>query len=130
MAEGYPPNFSPAEFHCKCDNEDCDGLPPSPEATRHLAWTLQQIRNAIGVPLKINSAYRCPMHNAAVGGASNSKHLNGTAADLKPLGSSPEELHEVIESLVDSKQISSGGLGLYNTFVHYDIRPGKARWNG
>ncbi len=130
MSADYPPNFKPSEFYCKCDLASCDGLPPSPAATRHLAWSLQVIRNAIGVPLKINSAYRCPGHNEAVGGAPNSQHLKGTAADLKPLGCSPDELHEVIESLVDGKQIPSGGLGLYNSFVHYDIRPGKARWNG
>ena len=84
----------------------------------------------MGVPLKINSAYRCKEHNANVGGARNSQHLNGIAADLKPMGCSPAELHEKIEELVARKHIPPGGLGLYNTFVHYDIRPGKARWNG
>tara|TARA_Y100000592_G_scaffold101000_1_gene184419 strand:+ start:4965 stop:5351 length:387 start_codon:yes stop_codon:yes gene_type:complete len=128
MSAGYPPNFKPNEFYCKCGK--CLGAPPNAYATRHLAWALQKIRNAAGVPLKINSAYRCQEHNESVGGAKNSQHLSGIAADLKPLGCSTEELHEVIESLVDSKHIPPGGLGLYNTFVHYDIRPGKARWNG
>lgn len=65
MNAGYPPNFKPNEFYCKCGK--CLGAPPNAYATRHLAWALQKIRNAAGVPLKINSAYRCQEHNESVG---------------------------------------------------------------
>ena len=127
MSDGYPRNFRPDEFRCNCA-ENC--TPPDPSATRHLAWVLQQIRDLVNVPLSINSAYRCPAHNKKVGGASKSKHLLGIAADLQPHGLGTEELHEAIEDLVKSKRIPEGGLGLYYSFVHYDIRPDKARWNG
>ena len=43
---------------------------------------LQPLRNEFG-PLVINSAYRAKAVNAAVGGASNSRHLSGCAADIK-----------------------------------------------
>jgi uncharacterized protein YcbK (DUF882 family) len=82
----------------------------------------------VNVPISINSAYRCPDHNLKVGGGSRSQHLLGNAADLKPKGLSPDELHEAIEDLVKAKRIPEGGLGLYDSFVHYDIRPHKARW--
>jgi len=128
MMDGYPKNFRPKEFYCKCG--ECLGAPPDPAATRHLAWVLQQIRDLVNVPIKITSGYRCEAHNQRVGGASKSKHKLGIAADLQPKGLSTDELHDAIEDLVKSTRIPAGGLGLYNSFVHYDIRSGKARWNG
>lgn len=38
--------------------------------------------DAIVGPLKVNSAYRSPTHNARVGGTSKSKHLEGKAFDI------------------------------------------------
>lgn len=43
---------------------------------------LQPLRDAMQEPIKIGSGYRCPRLNAAVGGVSNSQHMNGEAADL------------------------------------------------
>lgn len=43
---------------------------------------LQPLRSAWGAPLKINSGYRCPELNAAVGGAATSQHVKGEAADI------------------------------------------------
>ena len=43
---------------------------------------LQPLRNAMNEPIKIGSGYRCPQLNKAVGGVSNSQHINGEAADL------------------------------------------------
>lgn len=44
---------------------------------------LQPLRDYIGEPLTINSGYRCPALNRAVGGVSNSQHMTGEAADIK-----------------------------------------------
>ena len=126
--DGYPRNFRPKEFYCKCGK--CLGAPPNPAVTRHLAWVLQQVRDLVNVPIKITSAYRCPAHNKKVGGSPQSKHKLGAAADLQAKGITPRKLHAAIEDLVKSKRIPEGGLGLYDTFVHYDIRTSKARWNG
>lgn len=43
---------------------------------------LQPCRDAIGVPMKVNSAYRSPLVNQAVGGVGLSQHLFGEAADI------------------------------------------------
>ena len=43
---------------------------------------LQPLRDAMGEAIKIGSGYRCPQLNKAVGGVSNSQHVNGEAADL------------------------------------------------
>jgi len=127
MTDGYPPNFSPGEFNCKC-GEHCDGPSPHTAKTRHLAWTLQQIRNEIGFPVRINSAYRCKQHNANVGGASKSKHLEGIAADLDVVGVPPKQVADVVAKLMETGAIPNGGLGRYNTFTHIDIREAPARW--
>jgi zinc D-Ala-D-Ala carboxypeptidase len=46
-------------------------------------WRLEALRHALGDnPLIVTSGFRSRACNSAVGGASNSQHLYGTAADL------------------------------------------------
>ena len=47
-----------------------------------LADYLDGIREKLGKPILINSGYRSPMLNKAVGGVANSQHLKGLAADV------------------------------------------------
>lgn len=124
---GYPPNFSASEFYCKC-GEYCDGPSPHPNRTRHLAWTLQRIRDEIGFPIRVNSAYRCPTHNKNIGGATHSKHLDGIAADIDVMGISSKQVADKVEDLMAQGSIPNGGLGRYKTFTHVDIRNNPARW--
>jgi uncharacterized protein YcbK (DUF882 family) len=129
MSHGYPPNFSPEEFYCKCGRY-CDGPSAYPDRTRHLAWVLQQVRDEIAAPIKINSGYRCKKYNEEIGGAEHSYHVRGMAADLHCAAVSPEELADTIEEMMEHGQIPNGGLGRYNTFTHIDIRHKKGRWSG
>jgi uncharacterized protein YcbK (DUF882 family) len=128
MSSNYPQNFSPEELQCKSG-----GSCPYPDRLRHLAWTLQTIRDAFGQPIRVNSAYRTPEHNKAVGGARNSQHVKARAADLVPSSGDLSDLRrlvEVIEALIAGGKIPNGGVGTYSTFVHYDIRVnGPARWD-
>ncbi len=96
---GFPPNFSPSEFRCKCAGKHCDGNSLQPDRVRHLAWTLQAIRNEIGFPIRINSAYRCPGHNRDVGGAPQSLHLQSYAADLDVMGVEPRRAESMSDLL-------------------------------
>ena len=123
MVPGWPPNFSPNEFRCKC----C-GTIGNEHTARHLAWSLQSIRNIVG-PLKINSAYRCPKHNAKVGGGKKSQHLESSAADLVARDANPLQLQDTILGMMEHNSIPNGGLGRYDTFTHYDIRLTPARWD-
>ena len=119
-------NFNLSEFQSK----DGSPMPSNVLANvRELANALQTIRASIGVPLNINSAYRSPEHNKRVGGSPNSQHLLGKAADLSNLKLPPAQLAEVIEELISRGYIPEGGIGIYNTLVHYDIRGNKARWD-
>lgn len=118
-------NFWLSEFESK------DGAIMPPDVLNNiieLAENLQLIRNHFNAPITINSAYRSPAHNKAVGGAKNSQHLYGRAADIVVQGVAPDVVADTIENLINEGVISQGGLGRYNTFTHYDIRGYKARW--
>lgn len=73
-------NFSLNEFRCKC----CKELPADAWMyEEHLVNNvLDPVRDAFGKPIKVNSGYRCEKHNKEVGGAKNSQHLLGQAADI------------------------------------------------
>jgi len=47
-----------------------------------LAMGLEKVRALLGAPMRIDSGYRCPALNKAVGGVANSAHLDGFAADF------------------------------------------------
>ncbi len=120
-------NFKIKEFECK---GGCDMPLEVYENIIKLASQLQFLRDYTGRPITINSAYRCPEHNAKVGGSKTSQHLLGKAADITIQSLKPIEVYALIEDLIDMGHMLQGGLGLYDTFVHYDIRKTKARWNG
>ena len=98
------------------------------ENVKLLAVELQKIRDHFNAPITINSGYRSPRHNKAVGGAKNSQHLLGNAADIVVHGQDPSVVSDTIQNLIDEGVLTEGGLGRYNTFTHYDIRGYKARW--
>lgn len=119
-------NFSKSEFESKCGCE-------MPEEVYvnvvKVANQLQYLRAEIGQPIKVNSAYRSPEHNQKVGGVKTSQHLLGKAADIVVKGMPTEILYQHIEDAISNGEMLQGGLGLYDTFVHYDIRGTKARWD-
>lgn len=94
-----------------------------------LAENLQVLRDHFGKPVIINSGYRSQEHNEKIGGAKNSYHVKGMAADIRIEGLSPRMIHGQISMLIDAGKMDQGGLGLYDTFVHYDVRLHYARWN-
>ena len=119
-------NFNKSEFECNCG---CEMPNEVFLQIQKLASQLQCIRDFIRFPIKITSAYRCPSHNKEVGGVSNSQHVLGKASDIQVSDSSPEAIYQVIDTLAEYGHVLQGGLGLYNTFTHYDIRKTRARWN-
>lgn len=117
-------NFRPSEFLCKCDalcrHEDL--------ISRELVAALQKLRGIFGVPFAVNSGTRCVEYNTDVGGSMNSQHLNGLAADIKiPSGMSVFNMLQIAEQEIP--EFANGGIGLYDTFIHFDIRGYKARWD-
>ena len=110
-------NFAVKEFACK-DGSD------SIVIEFELVEILQKIRDHFGKAVTINSAYRNATYNKKVGGASNSQHVFGRAADIVVSGVSPEKVAQYAEYLMPKK----GGIGLYPAFTHVDVRASRARW--
>lgn len=118
-------NFTLDEF----DSSDGAVMPSDvAKNVKELAENLQVLRDYVKKPIKINSGYRSPAWNKAVGGVSDSQHLKGKASDIVISGMSPGEVARTIETLIASGKMKQGGLGVYPNFVHYDIRGTKARW--
>ena len=119
--------FSLWEFDCR------DGTPIPDEYmenVKKLAENLQVIRNKINQPMIIISGYRSPAYNKKIDGAKRSQHMLAKAADIVVSGMDTRELREIIIDLIKKGEIHPGGVGLYSTFVHYDIRGTNARWYG
>ncbi len=113
-------HFNISEFHCKGTACNCKETLHDPA----LSNFLQQIRDHFGKPIHITSGYRCAKHNAAVGGASGSRHTKGQAADFYIDDVEPVEIAAFAE------QIGVLGIGLYDNFVHIDTRSRKSFWYG
>lgn len=119
-------NFNLNEFNCN----DGTVVPDKYlDNVTKLADNLQVIRNYINEPLHINSSYRTESYNKAIGGVKNSQHLTASAADITAKGYTSYQLHKTIEHLIKIGRLQDGGLGLYNGFVHFDIRNNPARWD-
>lgn len=84
-----------------------------------LVLLLENVRAILGgVPILISSGFRAPQLNAAVGGAANSAHLDGRAADfIAPRAGTPKEICERLaaSSLMFDQLIYEG------TWVHLGI---------
>tara|TARA_R110000764_G_scaffold90806_1_gene173272 strand:+ start:177 stop:560 length:384 start_codon:yes stop_codon:yes gene_type:complete len=119
-------NFSKEEFDCNDGSE-------MPINIYHnmvkVANQLQILRNYLGKPIQINSAWRSEEYNASIGGVKDSQHIMGRAADIVVRDLTSTEVYNTIEELIEKGDMLQGGLGLYDTFVHYDIRGERARWD-
>ena len=111
-------HFSRSELQCRCcgrlliDSRLLDGL--------------EKLRALAGVPVVIHAGYRCPEHNAAVGGVPHSEHTLGLAADVALPGLSLQRMYELALKV---PQFAQGGIGVYDGgFLHVDVREHRARW--
>lgn len=108
-------HFKSKEFQCK------DGSEEFLIADR-LIDTLEAIRNHFNEPVTINSGYRTPSWNNKTGGAPNSYHCKGMAADIVVRNHTSKEVAEYA-----SKIMKDGGVIKYTNFTHIDVREKKYR---
>ena len=104
------------------------GIPPGgvmggvPENVKALVENvLDPLREKYGKPIRVNSGYRCPNHNLAVGGATQSQHMKGEAADIAPVGLQVtayglKELERLVEIIKQNGKWDQ--MIVYPTFVH------------
>ncbi len=106
-------NFSPAEIACRGTGQ----LKLHPEALDKL----QALRDRLGKPLIIRSAYRSPEHNRNVGGAPRSKHMDGTAFDIAMSN------HDPVAFEAAAREVGFLGFGFYprSGFMHIDLGPAR-----
>lgn len=107
------PSFSPAEIACR----GTGAIKINTEAMDKL----QSLRNRLGKPLIVRSAYRSPNHNRAVGGAPASKHMLGAAFDI---GMSN---HDPVAFEAAARAVGFLGFGFYprSGFMHIDLGPAR-----
>ena len=115
MEEVLSENFKVREFACK---DGCKFVVVS----KILIQVLQALRQKIGEEIYINSGFRTPTHNKAVGGSLLSYHQYGMAADIRAKTKTPEELYEILDEMLGGW----GGLELQDTFVHVKCR--RKQW--
>jgi uncharacterized protein YcbK (DUF882 family) len=80
---------------------------------------LQAIRDHVGKPVHVNSCYRSPEHNKAIGGSKQSLHVQGMAFDVVIKGLTPMEIASI------ANDMGFGGIKAYSSFTHVDV--GKKR---
>ena len=105
-------NFNLSEFECTHPEHR------HVQVDTELVDKLQKLRKRLGIPMVINSGYRCPERNfdPEVDGAKNSYHMKGMAADVLLYNQKLD-----IETISDmARKLGFRGIGLYDTFIHLD----------
>lgn len=102
---------------------------PDSLVTEHLTelctHILQPLRDYIGA-INISSGYRCPRLNKAIGGASNSQHLYGQAADIKGVGRVTNKM--LYDSIIELKLPFDQIINEYDfAWVHVSYGPRHRR---
>ncbi|WBQ09871.1 D-Ala-D-Ala carboxypeptidase family metallohydrolase [Hyphomonadaceae bacterium ML37] len=107
------PNFSPAEIACR----GTGALRIHEDALDRL----QALRDQLGKPLIIRSAYRSAAHNRAIGGSPRSKHMDGAAFDIAMANHDPSEFEAA------AREAGFAGFGFYprSGFMHIDLGPAR-----
>lgn len=108
-------NFSRREVACRCGELKVD------EASMN---KLQALREKLGRPIHVNSAYRSPAYNRRVGGVSNSQHLKAKAFDISMRN------QNVAKFVKEAKALGFNAIGYYpkHNFIHIDTRSRRATW--
>lgn len=110
-------HFNRSEFACQCgcgfDTVDVE-----------LIETLETVRQYFMSPVTITSGCRCVPHNVKIGGSYDSQHTKGRAADFKVQGKTPQEVHDFLCRTYPNQY----GVGIYDSWIHFDSRTEKARW--
>ena len=101
-------HFNESEFICPCCGKYL--------IDNSLIYLLEAIREHFNKPVIINSGYRCELHNKNIGGAIDSKHLYGQAADIVVLGINAIDVYKYVDQIN-----KKGGLGKYDGYTHVDV---------
>lgn len=119
--------------HFRLSEAACSDGTPVPRSTiaraRRHAFRLERLRHAIGdQPIETLSWYRSPAHNAAVGGASQSRHMDAWATDHDKAW--VDRVGRARVRMAAERIWGDGGVGTYPSgSMHFDSRGSRARWS-
>jgi len=107
------PDFSPEEIACRGS-----GALLINEVALD---ALQALRDRLGRPIIVTSAYRSPLHNRRVGGEPDSRHLDGAAFDIAMVNHDPAAFEAA------AREVGFEGFGFYprSGFMHIDLGPAR-----
>lgn len=110
--------FKEKEFVCRC----CGELPPLARANVRalVEQVLDPVREELGMPITVNSGYRCEKHNVAVGGAVRSQHLTGEAADVAPVQGSGFTVQDLADAIKANGRFDQ--MIVYPGFIHVSYK--------
>ena len=112
-------NFTLEELIRSDRHPDIDNIPLPEERSNLIALTvhvLQPLRDIYGKPMHVNSGYRSPALNRAVGGVPTSQHVKGQAADIRC-----DEPMKLLQ-LMRENNIVFDQCGIYSNFCHISYR--------
>jgi len=104
--------FKPSEFNCNCCGKSA--------ISEKLVKMLDNARDIAGVTFRLNSAYRCDVHNKRVGGVKDSSHVLGLAVDIHCNANNTRLA--ILRGLIKA---GFTRIGIYRTFIHADIDTSK-----
>lgn len=111
-----PKFFSWSEF----DSPDIEGSGIA-NMDHDFVRILDKVREIYGRPIRINSGYRSIERNRLVGGAEQSSHLYGVAADLGCDNS--RDRHDLLQAIIS---VGITRMGIHDKFIHVDIDQQKS----
>ncbi len=124
-------NLSRSEFACRCgcgfDTVDIELAPAIQDSADHFSAV-----DLVDIRIDITGPNRCARHNEEVGGAINSQHIYGRAADFKLFhrGTGEQVAPDRVADYLESKHPGRFGIGRYSNRTHFDTRTnGPARWD-
>ena len=107
-----------------------DQYSPSKEIISNLTKlckeVLQPIRDALELPVRVTSGYRCEKLNKAIGGSSKSQHIKGEAADIE-LWIRGEEKNAILLDEVISLSFN-GTIKFDQLIIEYPDGEGVPKW--
>ena len=118
-------NFTEEELACK--GTDCCG--GENKCQDELVRKLQQLRDKVGFPIRISSAYRCEAHNRIIKGHPTSSHMEGLAIAALCSGQRALDFVAAAIPIFEGVGISQKSKSHNKRFVHLDIKPGKRMWS-
>ncbi len=116
------PHFSWEEA-CITSHRGIDNSIPSEieGAIRSTAARMEIVRAVLGTPILVNSWYRCPALNTAIGGTSGSQHIRGEAVDfISPFFGSPLLICKRLISHIT--EVDFDQLILEHSWIHVSFR--------